>query len=120
MTDDIVTRLQKHCDTSHIPNLPCDWLGTKCFNCESADEIERLGELLFQEIYYGQEKLDEIELLRKERDKWKSLCEGIVEAITNEGREPFVHRRIIAKHRSEWMTLWERIDKAIKAVTNGK
>ena len=42
MTDDIVTRLREHCDTSHIPDLPCDWLGTKCFNCESADEIERL------------------------------------------------------------------------------
>jgi len=53
-----------------------------------------------------------------QKNKWKSLCEGIVEAITNEGREPSVHRRIIAKHRSEWMTLWERIDKAIKAVRN--
>jgi hypothetical protein len=38
----------------------------KCLRCEAADEIERLGELLFQEIYHGQEKLDEIELLRAE------------------------------------------------------
>ena len=44
MTDDIVTRLRQHCDTSHIPNLPCDWLGTKCRDCQSADEIERLQE----------------------------------------------------------------------------
>lgn len=29
-------------------------------------ENERLGDLLFQEIYNGQEKLDEIELLRAE------------------------------------------------------
>jgi hypothetical protein len=42
MAEDIVTRLRNHCDASHIPGLPCDWLGTKCFNCESADEIERL------------------------------------------------------------------------------
>ena len=42
MAEDLVSRLRDHCDTSHIPGLPCDWLGTKCFNCESADEIERL------------------------------------------------------------------------------
>ena len=111
MTDDIVTRLREHCDTSHIPNLPCDWLGTKCFNCESADEIERLQtELTTAQTMWMLEE--------GQKNKWKSLCEGIVEAITNEGREPSVHRRIIAKHRSEWMTLWERIDKAIKAVSN--
>lgn len=81
-------------------------------HAEAADEIERLRkELTTAQTMWMLEEA--------QKNKWKSLCEGIVEAITNEGREPFVHRRIIAKHRSEWMTLWERIDKAIKAVANG-
>jgi hypothetical protein len=60
MTDDIVTRLREE---------PCG--ETWCDQCkiygDAADEIERLGELLFQEIYRGQEKLDEIERLRADR-----------------------------------------------------
>ena len=47
---------------------------------EAADEIERLGELLFQEIYHGQEKLDEIERLRADRDHYKRIAE---EAVSN-------------------------------------
>ena len=54
--DDIVTRLRKEwaeCNTC--------WAGN-----EAADEIERLEELLFQEIYRGQEKVDVIDDLRAE------------------------------------------------------
>lgn len=59
MNDDIVTRLRAWAEVPSNDYLANDM-------SEAADEIERLGELLFQEIYYGQEKLDEIERLRYE------------------------------------------------------
>ena len=107
MTNDIVNRLRNKAKSEVVAD-------------GFLQIVDKAGLLHLLDTNVHTEAADEIEHLRKERDKWKSLCEGIVEAITNEGREPFVHRRIIAKHRSEWMTLWERIDKAIKAVTNGK
>jgi uncharacterized membrane protein len=52
--DDIVTRLRE----KYSGQLPI------C--TEAADEIERLEQLLFQEIYRGQEKVDVIDDLRAE------------------------------------------------------
>ena len=54
MSDDIVTRLR----AKYSGQLPI------C--AEAADEIERLRELSFQDIYFGQLKLDEIEYLQSE------------------------------------------------------
>ena len=68
MAEDLVSRLRDHCDTSHIPGLPCDWLGTKCFNCESADEIERLDKALFSYM------VDAVSFL-EERDNWRNKVE---------------------------------------------
>jgi hypothetical protein len=60
MSDDIVARLRgQACPECGLPSTHNQF-------DEAADEIERLGELLFQEIHYGQEKVDEIELLRAE------------------------------------------------------
>ncbi len=64
MTDDIVTRLrQQVCECGYSASF--NELH-KCLRCEAVDEIERLGELLFQDIYFGQLKLDEIEYLQSE------------------------------------------------------
>ena len=35
-------------------------------------------------------------------------------AIRCEGRKPAHHRKVMAKHRKEWPTLWEEIDKLLK------
>jgi chromosome segregation ATPase len=61
MTDDIVNRLRIWASVTEGDHVIEELH-------QAADEIERLGELLFQEIYRGQEKLDEIERLRKELD----------------------------------------------------
>jgi len=102
MTDDIVTRLRNH--------VRGDFEKTSEFMLRlAADEIERLrAELTTAQTMWMLEEA--------QKNKWKSLCQGIVEAITDEGREPAFHHKIMAKHRSEWKTLWERIDKTIRAV----
>jgi hypothetical protein len=67
MTTDIVTRLrQQICECGYSASF--NELH-KCLRCEAIDEIERLGELLFQEIYNGQEKLDKIELLSNDLEE---------------------------------------------------
>ena len=75
MTDDIVTRLREIADADVYR---ADISVSKLY--EAADEIERLGELLFQEIYYGQEKLDEIERLRALLHRWEN-CELVCESL---------------------------------------
>lgn len=62
--DDIVARLrQEVCECGYAASF--NELH-KCLRCEASDEIERLEELLFQEIYRGQEKVDVIDDLRAE------------------------------------------------------
>lgn len=58
--------------------------------------------------------------MERERDKWKKLAEQLIEAITNEGQSPKFHRTVMNKHRSEWPTLWNRIDKIAKAVNGDR
>lgn len=78
MPDDIVTRLRDEvCECGYSASF--NELH-KCLRCEAADEIERLGELLFQEIYYGQEKRDEIERLRALLHRWEN-CELVCESL---------------------------------------
>ena len=38
-------------------------------------------------------------------------------AVKNEGPMPEYHRRMMAKHRSEWPTLWAAIDAVLRADT---
>lgn len=80
MTNDIVTRLREIADADVYR---ADISVSKLY--EAADEIERLGELLFQEIYYGQEKLDEIERLRGELADWKRTVRALEEQIMQNG-----------------------------------
>ena len=62
--DDIVARLrQEVCECGYSASF--NELH-KCLRCEAIDEIERLEQLLFQEIYRGQEKVDVIDDLRAE------------------------------------------------------
>jgi hypothetical protein len=58
--------------------------------------------------------------MERDRDKWKKLAEDLAEAITNEGESPKFHRSVMKKHRSEWPTLWGRIDKIMAAIKSAK
>ena len=67
MTDDIVTQLNtEEMTKAFYKAFPTVVTLEDAMRqaLKASDEIERLGELLFQEIYYGQEKLDKIEHLR--------------------------------------------------------
>jgi hypothetical protein len=46
---------------------------------------------------------------------WESIVRDIAQAVTDEGKVPELHRKIMRSHRSEWPFLWDRIDKAITA-----
>ena len=84
MADDIVIRLRNHCDTSHIPGLPCDWLGTKCFNCESADEIERLRKIIKTYVQADHEYTDDLEHLDAVpiRESWREAWLDLINEAT--------------------------------------
>lgn len=72
MTDDIVTQLNtEEMTKAFYKAFPTVVTLEDAMRqaLKAADEIERLGELLFQEIYNGQEKLDEIELLRNDLEE---------------------------------------------------
>lgn len=104
--DDIVTRLRNNFATKDYPMLkdhchccaiPKDWGGhhDNCLYDQAADEIERLGELLFQEIYRSQEKVDVIDdlraelaefqrqylMLKKDRDRFEAIAEQAVKTL---------------------------------------
>lgn len=51
---------------------------------------------------------------RKSNTTWKSLCEALYEAVTDEGANPRFHRQVMAGHRREWPVLWKVIDKIVK------
>lgn len=104
VTDDIVTRLRGK------------YAGQLLICTEAADEIERLRELSFQDIYFGQLKLDEIEYLQAENERLRSAISKIEQAIVEEGKMPTYHRAVMKRHRMEWGTLHNAIDKAIEAL----
>ena len=104
MEDDIVTQLREikwHDAETWVDKM-----------AQAADEIERLGELLFQEIYRGQEKLDEIEHLR-------GIIQDIANAVTDEGIKPGYHKQQVNYVRTMWFPLYEAISKAVKEMDNG-
>lgn len=112
MSDDIVTRLRGLNAASY--HLLCN---------EAADEIERLWELSFNDIYFGQLKLDEIEYLQAENErlrsdnrKFKLMVADIAYAVINEGKNPAYHRKQISYVRKNWTTLWNAVSKAVEAV----
>ena len=79
MSDDIVTRLRnKQQESSKYPKLLLSELAA--LN-EAADEIERLGELLFQEIYSNQLKIDELEYLKTENNRWRIIATELYAAV---------------------------------------
>ena len=45
-----------------------------------------------------------------ERDRLRTLCFNIYQAVHDEGDRPNWHRRIMEKHRQQWETLWAAID----------
>jgi hypothetical protein len=51
-----------------------------------------------------------------ERDRWKSLCEDLVDTIENEGPRPWRHHDVHHSQRNQWPLLWSQIDKIIAAV----
>lgn len=77
--------------------------------CASNTEQGELNSVL-NEAYNALYKLE------TERDRWKLLVEGVADAITSEGRNPEHHRKVMARHRAEWLVLWDRIDLAVRAV----
>lgn len=114
MTDDIVTRLREQvCECGYSASF--NELH-KCLRCEAIDEIERLWALSFKDIYFGQLKLDEIEYLQSENERLRSAISKIEQAIVEEGKMPTYHRAVMKRHRMEWGTLHNAIDKAIEAL----
>lgn len=110
-TDDIVTRLRT--------NAPIGYMqGDENYYrmMEAADEIERLREMSFSDIFFGQLKLDEIEYLQAENERLRSAISKIEQAIVEEGKVPLYHRAVMKRHRMEWGTLHNAIDKAIEAL----
>lgn len=49
-----------------------------------------------------------------EDDGYVALYE-VIEAIQNEGPMPAYHREVMARHRREWPTLWNALDKLVGA-----
>ena len=45
----------------------------------------------------------------------RAIVYEVVRAITVEGKHPPTHRRIMAKHRAEWPTLWRALDRLVEA-----
>ena len=48
----------------------------------------------------------------------KNPIKNLVDAVENEGTHPTYHRKIMARHRREWPTLWKAIDALIKKGDN--
>lgn len=56
-------------------------------------------------------------LLLRAADTIEELTAGralLREAVENEGPVPAHHRRVMARHRNEWPTLWDAIDRLIR------
>jgi hypothetical protein len=63
---------------------------------------------------------EQFQEMEKQRDKWRLLCEELMEAVTNEGPQPSFHKKILKKHSEEWPTLWKRIKRIKKALEEEK
>jgi peptidoglycan hydrolase CwlO-like protein len=48
----------------------------------------------------------------------KAHIKSIEKTITNEGRYPKRHRKIMFKHKREWPSLWNAIDKLLDKSSN--
>lgn len=44
----------------------------------------------------------------------EKAVEDVREAIENEGPVPEFHRKVMAKHREEWPTLWRALDSLLR------
>ena len=60
----------------------------------------------------------QISLMRvtEERDRLRKAILLIENAIIEEGKMPDYHKAVMKRHRLEWGTLWNAIDKALKEV----
>lgn len=52
----------------------------------------------------------------EERDALKKALLGIDTAIVEESKMPDYHKTVMKRHRMEWGTLWNAIDKAMDAL----
>lgn len=57
----------------------------------------------------------ELFFLKKQNDEMKNAISSIIAAIEDKGAVPQYHNHVMRKHKEEWPTLWNAIDKAIKA-----
>ena len=57
-----------------------------------------------------------IDSIFNSRNKLRKAISDIKKAITEEEKMPAYHRSVMARHREEWGTLHNEIDKAIKAL----
>lgn len=73
------------------------------------DIVNRLRAKYSGQLPICTEAADEIERLR-------SVISDIQKAVTDEGRSPAHHQKVIRKHRKEWPVLWKAIDKATKGI----
>lgn len=52
---------------------------------------------------------------RRKRDTGlQKAAEEVAQAIMDEGIMPGYHREIMARHRQEWPTLWQALDKLVR------
>jgi len=123
VTDDIVTRLRESdgqgCTCGAYSYYECgcsEAVWAEMFIEEAADEIERLRELSFKDIYFGQLKIDEVEYLQEENERLRNALGKIEQAIVDEGKMPSYHRAVMKRHRQEWGTLHNAIDAALKVL----
>jgi len=47
---------------------------------------------------------------KKVEDELIAIVLKIADAIENEGKAPWYHRRVWKRHRKEWPALWEGLD----------
>jgi hypothetical protein len=60
---------------------------------------------------------DQLALKSKELDELKELCDELRMRVMEEGSNPVWHRRILAKHTTEWPYLWASIRKIMDKVS---
>jgi hypothetical protein len=73
---------------------------------EKTAELERLG----VENRYWKDKTRQH---KTAYNKNNAFITKLVKAVLDEGKSPSFHRRLVAKHRREWSSLWKVIDSIV-------
>lgn len=56
--------------------------------------------------------------LKKRNQNLENAVSDIVKAINDKGKVPQYHAHVLRKHREEWPTLWQALDKLVEAYGN--